>query len=533
MQARAELHCPYNRHESCHSLPEVLHAVPRLLELMPPEAKQALTVTSKSLQKQICASATSIRLISLSGLECLFKLGMASHLRSLTLSGLKLQLRHTHSLAAANLPCLISLNLSRTCLQTAPTAMLAAAKWPLLTEVDISYNGLLPGTCKAIASLSWPRLTNVNLSGNWLDVITFPPLTRAKWPMLKCLELKDNPDLCLMALSHLSMADWPCLLELTLAGSFTLESFVALMKDRCPFLRKLHIECAHTDLYDLNIMSAFPELQELQIISSSHFVELGDVEFKRLTRRAQWSKLQVLKLQASNVSADLLLESSAADWPELHTLSLKGFDWEFVPLVLPDACVSFWLQLSSLTLSHSRHIANMIQWLCLAEWPKLEHLDLSHNRHGRTWDALFGCTAPQWPELQTLDLSCNSLRDQDVLDLVNCHADDSWSKLKSLHLQSHSSPMLKVDTVTMLLSGKWPKLERLQLSVCSANIAATAAACGASAAVCPSGQPGWHLIEVNNLTACQSCPCMKSILLYEGTPEITDQDEDEDLEAFD
>ena len=55
-------------------LTAVLHDVPRLLELMPPETKQALSVSSKSLHKQMCAFATTVSITTHRGLDYLLTL---------------------------------------------------------------------------------------------------------------------------------------------------------------------------------------------------------------------------------------------------------------------------------------------------------------------------------------------------------------------------------------------------------------------------------------------------------------------------
>ncbi|KAL0036523.1 hypothetical protein WJX77_011355 [Trebouxia sp. C0004] len=176
-------------HSKCVLMPlsDLVHQIPRLLELMPSECLAALIATSTTHRTEIAKGEWHL-------------------LVGLYFGRAKLTRAVVQELVAANWPALNYLSSVEMPIDMGIISLLSQAHWPQLAFLNLlnvrlpstkegdrtlalSYNGLGTVAMSYLAQGKWPLLEMLNLRGNELEDTALDQLFTGKWPLLKELKL--------------------------------------------------------------------------------------------------------------------------------------------------------------------------------------------------------------------------------------------------------------------------------------------------------------------------------------------------------
>ena len=220
----------------------LLIELPEILDSLPVGSLKAMLSTSRSLRSLIHTFASRMAIATQKDASLLL-CRTWPNLRHLQICG-TLQCTHMQKLCKDSWSNLTSLNLSRAKLSLPCLQLLAQGSWQSLTHLNLSQNKLYGPHMKALHSGTWPTLkvlvlTECSLnrysmsylaSGPWhqLEVLglgynrltdaEIAKLSKAKWPQLKELNLTAGFSWLKApaALQHISMADWPKVVQVSL-----------------------------------------------------------------------------------------------------------------------------------------------------------------------------------------------------------------------------------------------------------------------------------------------------------------------------
>ena len=238
-------------------LSDLIHQVPRLLELMPSECLAALIATSRTHRSQIHNYVTSITISDPTHASDLISCSWP-RLVKWTLADQdshRLQTIHVHCdvtvaaasvLAKASMLSKWQLQLEGNQLSAAVAAKIAKGDWPFLVGLHFRRAKLTRAVVQELVAASWPALTFLGTLGMPVDMGIFSLLSHARWPQLahmsmlnaRLLSTRDRKMLereCLHAMSDVlrqessvwsrptpssssATIDWSSIIELNLSG---------------------------------------------------------------------------------------------------------------------------------------------------------------------------------------------------------------------------------------------------------------------------------------------------------------------------
>ncbi|KAL3158895.1 hypothetical protein ABBQ32_011610 [Trebouxia sp. C0010 RCD-2024] len=181
----------------------VLHAAPRLLELISPNDKKTLMALCTSTRRLVHAYASKVSLQEDGALQHLLDTAAWPRLQVLEVQDFRLPVTAVPGLTRAPWAALLtSLTLSNCRLNSSTISQLAAGNWPMLQHLSFRNNRLGKTGIKAMAGGNWPRLEHLDLSSNRLNAGAITQLTQYAWTWrLLDLEVHDNPDMSLQSRS--------------------------------------------------------------------------------------------------------------------------------------------------------------------------------------------------------------------------------------------------------------------------------------------------------------------------------------------
>ncbi len=230
------------------ALADLIHAVPRLLEVMSSDMLAALLATNTVHRKQVhdfvtCITVTDLYVNALiagswprltkwklspvqSASEAVERLimepfGLDAATTALFIKG-KLQELQGFSvfgrpckqiipeIVKASWPELQSLSLSHAGMDASDMQNLLAGAWPQLKILDLSGNALTHESILQLVRGNWPQLETLSLKGNQMGFLATKELVKGAWPLLKRLYLSQN-NLDQSALQMLLTGKWPLL----------------------------------------------------------------------------------------------------------------------------------------------------------------------------------------------------------------------------------------------------------------------------------------------------------------------------------
>ena len=311
-------------------LSDLIHQVPRLLELMPSECLAALTATSKTHRSQI-----------------------HNYVAYITIS----DPTHASDLISCSWPRLVKWTLADqdrfqtihvTCDMTVPAAsVLAKASMLCRWQLQLEGTQLSAAVAAEIAKGDWPSLVGLWFKHAELTRAVVQELVAANWPALSCLCIVVPVDMGILSL--LSQAHWP---QLT-------------------FMSLLNVMLLSTQVRKELTMPCLPPVSN--VLSEEMSV------WSRPTSSATIDWSSILKLNLSYQQVDTQMVTKL-----LHTgvNQIACLDLRFVQL---DAAVILQLtkaecpRLQRLVLSYSGLGSVAVSYLAQGSWPLLEKLDLEGN----------------------------------------------------------------------------------------------------------------------------------------------------------
>ena len=465
------------------TLSDLIHEVPRLLEMLDSKSLVALMSTNSVHNTQIhnlvtCLtihSAKGVTMLSpqlwplLTGLSLKFSTGASDRsLRGLLESWLpnphaipedSAALQH---LVQANLSNLQSLSLTGT-LSVAAQANLCKASWPNMRRLRLTHASLTDETLRVMTAaqgdlikdlfcsgtkstaaqavlsnasrhdMGISHLTHAALTDEIYRTMTPPP-----WALLEELDLSSNK-LSQDAIHILHARPWPKLRQLNLSDNDDLYGLTFLVLARkndsirqWPVLQALHLSGARmgrTFALPLLQKASWPQLKSLTLTTNTTItVSLNSIEMRHLVQAGMSSleKLDFTKYWLDDAGASQL---SKGKWPKLRQLKASGAARDLVP-----------------------HIVR-------GKWPLLEALDIG----GFSLDdfALHELTRGHWPLLQHLRASAGL-----YFVAAHCNIDLAFHTFRRVTQDSVISPDVTLDCMPQLLQERWPMLRKVVLNPC-------------------------------------------------------------------
>jgi len=368
------------------SLSDLIHQVPRLLELMPTECLAALIATNTVHRSQIHNHVTSITISNSNH---------ASDLISCTwprLAKWTLADQDSHRIQTIHVTCDMTV-----------AAASVLAKASMLSRWQLQLRGIELSAASAaeIAKGDWPSLVGLYLWRAKLTRAVVQELLAASWPTLTVLSSVEMP-MDLGVLSLLSQACWPQLAVLNLLN-------VSLPSNQKG--KELEIQVLSEISNTLSLMVLEADLKQTSSSSSATL---------------EWSSIVGLNLTNQQVDTQMVTKLLHTGMNQLELLVLN-----FVQL---DAAV-----ILQLTTSECPRLRNLLLWdtglssaaisyLAQGKWPLLEKLNLQGNELEDTaLDELF---KGAWPLLDELTLTVRSLHGKAITKWLGLSSDNVQEVLR-------------------------------------------------------------------------------------------------------
>ncbi|KAL3135728.1 hypothetical protein ABBQ38_006196 [Trebouxia sp. C0009 RCD-2024] len=391
------------------SFTDVLHQVPRLLELVAPNDKKTLLAVCASIRQLVHPFASYVSLQEDDTLQHLLDTAAGPRLQVLELHNVRLTLTAILELTSAPWAALLTgLTLSNCGLNSSIISKLAAGDWPVLKHLSFSNNKLSTTGIKAMAGGNWPRLEHLDLSSNKLNAEAITHLTRLGWSRLSGLELHDNPDMDAKALRRLASGPWPLLKGLGISGQFSLSYLVTEAAFAWPLLDSVYLACDGPP-QAVDFAGVWQNMRNMQIKTQCpSWMPSFSMPVMLELIEADWRYLQSLDLSYSHLGSEGLSQLFLGKWPLLSQLDVSHLRLaraDFRPSNYKGLACGTWPQLTHLCLSHNWMDDDCAAELVNADWPKLQTLDLSYNDIGATGSA--SLAQGDWPAMEHLCLHGN------------------------------------------------------------------------------------------------------------------------------
>ena len=340
------------------SLSDLIHQVPRLLELMPSECLAALIATSTTQRSQIHNYVTSITICDPT---------------------------HTDDLISCSWPRLVKWTLADqdshrilirvTCDMTVGAASVLA-KASMLSYWHLQFEGvqLSAAVAAEIAKGDWPTLVGLYCRCSKLTRAVVQELGAGNWPALTCLSASQMP-VDMGVLSSLSQAHWPRLACLSLPN-WSLMSTQERMELK---------------------MLLLPDVSDILSTATNHRSRPTPTSSSATSAIIDWSSLITLNLSHQQVDTQMMtkLLHTGVNRVELITLNCVQLDAAVILQLTKSECP----RLQVLCLSYTGLGSAAMSYLAQGKWPLLEKLDLEGNELEDT--ALDEVLTGKWPLLKT------------------------------------------------------------------------------------------------------------------------------------
>lgn len=322
---------------------------------------------------------------------------------------------------------------------------------PLLSSLEAQIQTRSTLSFSQLATGSWPLLEILNLSDSHLSTAAMAKVKRGKWPALRQLVL-HRCRLDSKAVAHLTEANWHCLERLDLHGNeLDAQDMACLASGFWPNLSILNAGQLLEHAAWCNLMTAaWPGLQSLAFTAEwpPQITEdcEGALHLHLLGPASSFPALSHCQI-FQPVLCQFLVGGITNAWQgQLCTLQLTGCDIT----TAASYCISagHWPVLQELDLQSTHVDAEVMFHLAKAKMPALRVLRLD-NSTGLDPAAFAQLALGDWPILSCLTLN-KVIKPQETLD-----SDDDTSLIWK-----------SINCLEQLIEGKWPGLERLELSCC-------------------------------------------------------------------
>ena len=198
---------------------DLLHKSPRILEVLPSKALQALLATSSKVRREVHNFTTGITIRGdvLDAVDILIR-NSFPRLKRLSASGPCYLATHSAQLASLGWSTLEHLQLCVSLSGEELTVFLDNVHLPALQSLDLSHNEFDQQAVMSLTGCKLPRLGHLVLREAALDASAIAQLVNGHWPQLSSLELAGN-DFADKGLQSVSKADWPLLSKLDISVS--------------------------------------------------------------------------------------------------------------------------------------------------------------------------------------------------------------------------------------------------------------------------------------------------------------------------
>ena len=307
-----------------------------------------------------------------------------------------------------------------------------------------------------MVSGSFARLQRICFSFGRLGPSAVSLLVSAHAPRLQVLHLGGN-ELGAEGMQHLAKGDWPLLEDLQLnCTKIDAQAAAELIKGNWPKLQTLNLRKNSLNLDGADYLGAaagsYPRMKSVDLSGNLLTLGLGRV----LKASSSWLNLESLDMSCCNLETSDMQSLVTAQLPQLKNLNLdhnllncnamkqlvQGHWPRLAYLSIIHSLMSassvallrgaFW-SLKGLRLAKTRVLEDFKPEVCAlteAKWPDLECLSLGVGDHTTMARLCKG----KWPLLQRLDVSVDAV---DAV-LVKTLLDSSWPCLQSLGLSTYS-----------------------------------------------------------------------------------------------
>jgi hypothetical protein len=357
-------------------LSDLIHQVPRLLELMPSECLAALIATSKTHRSQIHKYVTCITLSD------------PTHASQLVSCSWPRLVKWTS--VDQDSPRIETIRV--TCDMTVAAASVLA-KASMLSTWHLRLEGIQLSAAVAaeIAKGDWPTLDGLYLWHAGLTRAVVQELVAANWPALTCLGTLNMP-VGMGILSLVSHARWPKL------------AYMSLLDTR---------RLSNQQLKELETLLLFALNQVVQVSSSS-------------SATFDWSSIISLILTYQQVDAHMVTKLLHTGVNRVETIVL--FCVQLDAAVILQLTKSECPRLQKLALSYNGLGSAAVSYLAQGKWPLLKRLKLKGNElKDTTLDELF---KGEWPLLEELELTVRSLNGKAITKWLGLSSDKVQEALR-------------------------------------------------------------------------------------------------------
>ena len=340
------------------SLPDLLHEVPRLWEVLDCTSHRALLGTSSELRKHACQRVTKMRL----------------------LDNTPPDINHLTSDRWAQLQ---ELDLTNGCMDAWETAKLSCGAWPLLKSLTLARGQHLRSSCDENVFRQfkgkWPLLESLIVVFNKVDTAQVKALTEIDWPHLKTLSIEPDDG----ATQALMQGNWPQLRDLSLRNGrsniWVFNDFQHLARCKWSTLERLRL--VRFNMSPLTIGSIveahLPLLKELSLVNVMGHDAINIGWWFTMLAQGRWPLLATLELAYVDGGPGCVETLASANWPCLQTVILKIFD--MTDADVPALVAAAWPSVKNLTMSGPFENTKVLI-LCMNKWPLLESLTVGASK---------------------------------------------------------------------------------------------------------------------------------------------------------
>ncbi len=368
-------------------LSDLIHQVPRLLELMPSQCLAALIAMNTTHRSQIHNYVTSIAISDPTHASDLISCNWP-HLVKWTLTD-----QDSHMMQAIPIHCDLTV---------AAASVLAKASMLSRWQLQLEGTQLSAAVAAEIAKGDWPSLVGLYLGRTKLTRAVVQQLVAANWPALTCLSTLETPvDMGLLLL--LSQARWPQLAYLSLPSSKLLATH-KLMEMEMEKMLLLAVS---------NTLSDETSVMFRKVSSSS-------------SATIDWSSIITLDLTDRQVDTQMVTKLLHTGMNQLELLMLNDVQLDAAAI----------LQLTTSECPRLRHLylsctglgSAAMSYLAQGKWPLLQKLSLDGNELEDTaLDELF---TGEWPLLEKLKLTVRSLHGKAITEWLGLSSDSVREALR-------------------------------------------------------------------------------------------------------
>ncbi len=371
-------------------LSDLIHQVPRLLELMPSQCLAALIATNTTHRSQIHNYVTSITISDPTHASDLISCNWP-RLVKWTLAD-----RDSHMMQAIPIHCDLTV---------AAASVLAKASMLSRWQLQLEGTQLSAAVAAEIAKGDWPSLAGLCFWHAKLTRAVLQELVAANWPALTRLTSFEMP-VDMGILSLLSQGRWPQLAELHLFN----------MRLRAHDMKEQEIQLVSAWS---NVLTNISVKADLERISVSSYATSATLD---------WSSISELILAHQQIDTRMVTRLLHTGVNRIRSLVLicVQLDAAVILQLTKSECPR--LQILTLSNMNSGLGSVAVSYLAQGKWPLLKRLDLNGNElEDRAVDELF---KGEWPLLEELKLTFRSLHGKVIAKWLGLSSDSVQEALR-------------------------------------------------------------------------------------------------------